>query len=337
MNSSRLVSAIAALAVGFGITLVGTAVVGDDSETESLEVVSGDPSDESDLVDTTAYIELEETDEPDDASVGDDAIGEPIEEPEAESSDDSTDDAVAEPVDDATDEAAGESTDDEADEADEAEDDGSSREPSPPTPGDVGLDVDQFICEVVLVTNDGEVYFGDEYFVRDGEFVAQNSNERLPGFEVEAFVDEDEFGDVELFSCDTGEPIESPEVLPIGATDEFPCSDDAADGLYDFVEADVSGIPDDATDAEYFAAAVAIELASFGTASYEAWYLQTSSLIDGFADRCPSAIEAALGGPGGTFTFCDVANLSSDDRLLEFLQGRLTSVADCVYDPEGVN
>lgn len=330
MNPQRLVSAIAALAVGFGVTLVGVSVA-------------------DDAADSITSVEAVETD----SSSDDEGADEASQEEEAQQ-----DEATAEPPPDA------EVVDD--DEA-PAVTSGGDTPPRDSTSGDDSASVPE--CETVLIirTGSGELLILSSEL---GEFTESGDSFFLPGsneplreaFEAQAIglisgIIDDRFERRSVENCATGEISDAtftgeivgadPDESRSGDIGEepgdrrvnqtFPCSDDALDALFD--ELDGLEATELISDTDVFVRVLAKSLAEFGGPSVAQWEADVERRFDGFVDveECSDAIDDVFVDGDGQEFFCASANVSADARLFVFL-GEVVpdQMTRCSYVQEGV-
>ena len=313
MNAPRMVSALAALAVGFGITLVGVNVADDTSDV----VESSAESTVADDVDATP----------------DDAVDQT---PEAEQ-----DEELADPPPEA----------DVIDETGEpATSDGASapRDTNAPRPSETAPEHN---CEPVLVvlTGSGELLIlserrgevereSGEWFLPDDDVPVEERFEARDLLLVDGVVIDDANGRA-VQDCETGEIFEATVVVePQASGAVFPCSDDAFGAL--IAELDPLEATELIDDTDVFVRVVAKSLAGFGSASVAQWEADLSDHFSRFVDPegCTSAIEDVfIDGRDGFF--CAAANVSADARLFGYLDDVVPSqMLGCSYvQEEGAN
>ncbi|MFK7916659.1 MAG: hypothetical protein AB8G14_01160 [Ilumatobacter sp.] len=368
MNPQRLVAAVAALAIGFGVTLAGVIVADEDSTASSNQV--DEPVAAQDDADDD--IEVEETDDVEEA---DDAGG--VEQEEAPAPEPAP--AEAEPAVD---------SDDAESQQPSQEAPSQSPESPPEQPGNQDEAGDEAECQLVYVVVgvDGKVAVLGE----DELFLAGDGSVFLPGADVSlddlsvvqevsvrvaVLVRAGGTGDV-FIDCETEALIEErdPDELideidrilddvstgdPTGGGDsgsadagvslDFPCGTPLLAAI-EQTYIDQFGV-DIGSDTDY--AIVLVSLAQRVTAvsiefnrpenDLEFWVNELQGPFVGFRDDLATAgrdiVEACslLGDNLSPSTqtrdgfFCAVGQLASDDELLEFLDGLVPVAADCAY------
>lgn len=313
MNSARAVAALAALAVGFGVTLVGVNVADEGDTVETLA--------EPTLVDDVDVAQGDDIDQTSDEAAQDEELADPP--PEADVIDESGEPATSD----------GES---------------SPRDTNAPRPPETVPPQD---CEpvVVVLTGSGELLIVSE---RRGEVERENAEWFLPGddvpieerfeardvFPVDGVVVDDASGRA-VQDCETGEIYEATVVVERQVSGVvFPCSDDAFDALVD--ELDPLEATELIDDTDVFVRVVAKSLAGFGGASVAEWEDDLSEQFSRFVDPdgCTSAIEDVFVDGRDGF-FCAAANVSADARLFGYLDDVVPSqMLGCSYvQEEGAN
>ena len=333
MNPQRMVAALAALAIGFGVTLVGVNII--DDETDTIATV--DSADRAPSAGEGGAA-LDDEAEPD-ATV-------------AESS------SVAEAVDDS--DAPLVTSSGETSPRDVGDGTGIDSEN--------GSD-----CEDILVVRTGGgqllllgselgefIESGGSFFLAgSGESIGEVFQAREIG-QISGVID-DRFGGRSVEDCDTGQLLEATVIIDVdgsvteidGATpgdvdaepderlanDVFPCSSEALDGLLD----ELDGLEETEliSDADIFIRVLAKSLAQFGGASLSEWEADLELRFDEFvpADACRDEFDEVFADDGGIGFFCASANLSADARLFEYLDEVVTDqMTRCSYvHEEGVN
>ena len=343
MNPTRLVSGVAALAIGFGVTLVGVNVA-------------------DDPIDTVATVDV------DDSSAGTPATDPVVDAPDRAEQDE---------------EEALPPSDAQVEEPGPANSDDGSATGQPPTPRDTTSTTvvtttspapsNDARCETVLVvttTAGGTVILRlnrQEYVdVGGGEFEIPRSSGLDPDEIVEAVQIDGQVDDASVArrvrDCETGVVSVEREdgatsgnqtedsgqsggevVGPTGerrAGLEFPCSDDAFAGLVATLSTQENA--DLTDDVDVFVRAVANRLAERGDLTVDEWDRAVSDEFDEFAvfdDGCDPEVDAALANGGEPGFFCAASRVSADSGLFEFLRQEVPELmVDCVDSGrEGAN
>ena len=328
MTPQRLVAAIAALAVGFGVTLVGVSVADDETDSiASVETVDTDPS--STEADAGAQQDEAQQDE---------APADPP--PDAEV----VDDDAAPAVPSGGDTPPRDSTD--------------SDDPSSSTECEAVLVVRTGSGELLILSSElGE-------FTESGtDFFVSGSNDSIREvFQPQAIalisgIIDDRFGSRSVENCETGAVSDATILIEATEADldegrpgdigeepgerrvsqTFPCSDDAFDALLD----ELDGLEEVELIAEtdVFVRVLAKSLAQFGGASVAQWEADVEEQFDGFtdSDACSDAIDDVFVDGGGDGFFCASANVSADARLFVYLDEVVPDrMTRCSYVQEGV-
>ncbi len=340
MSPQRLVAALAALAVGFGVTLVGVQIVDDDDDTAVATVEAPEsPSTEPEV-------------EPAEEAQQEAAPAEPS--PEADVVEDGDD---AEGVDDG-----------------EAPVASSSGATPPRTGSDERDSTDTAECEAVLVvrTGTGQVLILSgalgEFTESDGRFFLAGSGDsvaerfRAQDIELISGIIDDRSTSRSVQDCETGDVVDATILLDFGSQlpdtappnavgDEvggvttaasaefFPCSDDAFEALFDTLDdLEATELIDDT---DIFVRVVAKSLARFGGASVGEWEAQIEEVFDGFVgpEDCVDDLDDLFVRGGSDGFFCASSNVSADSRLFDYLAGVVPDqMAQCAdIHGEGVN
>jgi len=337
MNPSRIVSGIAALAIGFAITLVGVAAQDDttsandapagqeasdsppdDEIFEDDDVDLSDEGDEGEEPDEAQQSEVE-ADEPDPAEV---EVPVPSEPP------------VTEPATTVTTAPPGNNS----------------------RPVDEPSDSTQFECvDTITILYDngdeedavvGEQLADDAWliFTPDGEFVVSlDDDEVIDVRENRRVVSFDDGGIDFLGGCEVlGEIGDSTSgssgSSPDGGSDPqlerssavFPCSDQA---LVDFRQVVGAGDIFADSEVEEFQLLLAIRLGQLGGRIADDWFVSLDDQFNGFRtfpNGCPLVVENGFTQEGA---FCAAGRVSADERLIAFLRTAVPTVmVGCTYD-----
>lgn len=321
MNPQRLVAALAALAIGFGVTLVGVQL-GDD---DAVASVGSTESDVSITDDGTTLADEAQQDE---------APAEPP--PDAE---------VVEEV-----EAPPATTGGEPAPPDPEEVDDPDCEPV--------LVVRTGSGELLILSGAAGEFTeagGDFFFPGSNESI----EDRFLAQDVELIsgVIDDRFDSRSVQDCRTGETAEATVLVDFGGelpdatpSDEddvaatqgeeqlFPCADAAFDSLLD--ELDILEQTELIAEADVFVRVVAKSLARFGDAPVAEWEAAIEQEFDRFVSpkACTDEIDAVFADGGSSGFFCAAANVSADERLFVYLEGVVPDqMSRCSYVQEGVN
>lgn len=337
MNPQRLVAALAALAIGFGVTLVGVGLADD----ETVVVSEGDQTD----VEVTQPSRGGEAPEQD---------AEPAQEPAAAEVDETLETTTVGPP-----PQQGEDRENTVPPPDPATTTSPPTQPDQDDPGSgdqVTFPGSGIACVTVLRL---------EYDVGPPEFVVVRSELSEEQFLVldelgEDFIDVRELEDVvgiaigerlvefvdglpvaygELCQRESTQPAGGKDVegepQRTGAGQAFPCSADA----FENVSASLSNLErtELTLDRDIFLTVIAKRLAAAGSTPQEAWSAALGQEFESFAefpDGCPDDIEAGFTGNGSRL-LCSAARISNDDDLFEFfvLQARPAMVG-CSFDDE---
>lgn len=329
MNRTRIVAAVAALAIGFGITIVGLNTA-DDPDAVIATVDSAETEPSEDEIDAAGGAdggqEDEAADSPPDGDVVDDTA-------QVDMAPSSTDPGASS----------------------QADNDPAAQSECEPVlvvftgSGEILIfsiergEVEEVDGEVFLRGSDATIE--EQFRTRQIERVLGVLDERLGGrsvedcqsgeyFEATVGVDFDVADDESVSGELAGEPDDAPGGV------RFPCSDDAFAGLFD----ELGGLEQTAlaSDADVFVRVIARRLARFGTSSVEEWEPDVRDAFGRFveAEGCSTEFEEAfVADSAGTDFFCAAANVSADDRLYEFFVDAVPNqIVGCQYDPEeGVN
>jgi hypothetical protein len=316
MNSSRIVAAIAALAIGFGVTIVGINVADDPGD-----VVATAGSTDSDGEAAEAQQDEAEAEPPPDAEVVDET-------------------AAVEQVPQSTNAGNSSQSDDEPPRDSECE--------------QVLVVFTGSGQVLILAIERGEVEEADgDVFVRGSDVTVEEEFRAREVVPVLGVLD-DRLGSRSVEDCQSGEFYEATVAVDFEAGDDesvsgevsgeeesavpgerFPCSDEAFDSLLD----NLGGLEQTAlaTDADVFVRVIARRLARFGTSSVEAWEVDVRGAFDRFleADGCSAELEDAFIAGDGAGFFCAAANVSADNRLFVYLDDAVPNLMEgCQYDPE---
>lgn len=347
MNPQRLVAAVAALAIGFGVTLAGV-IAADDS------VPPAPPESQEDIDDAAESATDEATDDVDGAVQEEAPAAEP-EPAEAEPAPNGEPDAEPPPADAPSQEAPSQPS-----------------EQSPPDPIDVGGE-----CEVVYVVIGVE---GDvAVLIDDDVFIASDGRLFLPGSDVsldeleniaqiqvrvaaqdsdddDVFVDcDDETLIAERNADDLLDEIErllqatADVATPIGdvgnaASPDFPCGDSLLRSIERTYIEQFGLEVDAATDGTVVLVSLAQRITAVSIEfdkpenDLEFWVDELQGPFSGFridgevSEACAllaENIEPTVSTRAGFF--CGVGQLASDGQLLDFFDGLVPLPADCTY------
>lgn len=354
MNSQRLVAAVAALAIGFGVTLIGVAVDDGDEVVVTADASEGEVADVQDVGDPSAGAdepaeqEEEPADEPEPAEV---------ESPATTDGSAQSQEAPSRPAET----APATSVEMEMEEVDDFDDSGLPLD-GPACVDVVTLSVDSVPVEFVVVAiQPGSLL---ELLGRRGAFVVQLSEGFVPDF-VPRIVEFDdglpvEFGDV----CDDGDSFEdgddpfADDDPTIGGSADgsiVPCEGlDIATGAVEVFDAlsprygDVLSF-DDPSDLEAYRFLVAATAERTAAGSFSDFFEAVESTTSAFRTECPFDIDSftaferivelfiedELDDADYDELLCNLARLSADSRLVDFLGGPAQAFdTNCDYAEE---
>lgn len=326
MNPQRLVAAVAALAIGFGVTLVGVGVAddGSDSIATQIDEQAADATDSADAAVEPAEQEEEQADEPEEAEV-EDASTSPSE-PTAQQGQPS-ENAPSEPVPTSAPTPSNPPTNTRND----PQADDSFPESGVQCAIVLRLVYDDRTEFVVLVDDLGD----DEYRVLDsnGESTIDLNGE--PGLQ-------DAVSGPRSVEFENGLPVKVGDFCDLGDDDPgggigtdvdvdasqagamFPCSDRA----FEAVVAPLSDLEltEFLDERDVFLAAIATRFAALGSGGEDFWFVSLGREFDSFAEfpnGCPNDIESAFIDDGVGF-YCAAAQISNDDDLFRFFQSQVS-------------
>lgn len=327
MNPSRLVAAVAALAVGFGITLVGTTLAdSDDADPVASTVGEADPDEaaDADVADDEAEQYVTEVAEPAEATT----------ETEPDPSIDEPDAAEAEPVDVEPDDSVDVASTEPAsnDQVDAERDPTSSGDSATATTPEIALDC----FDVVVVRDD---FFGDlvlekgvDYQLVEGEFEILDDALDVDASDL-AGLDEVSIavsGD-RVISCSDSGAVDDEAIQEYALSAQ--CFVDTEQYFVEFIDdLDVGpgdGVVDD-EDVFVYVVAERLERVNPGSDDFVQFRAGVDRFFAGFAAGCSANVVAS--DLDTLDFFCAAGNLSSTDELLGYLATLGVVSQDCDYD-----